>query len=64
MIIRDLAPTYKTTSSNDAFERGIELLSRTLESINNRHEHGKKGLSFADLVIKVREVGVLGESPD
>lgn len=59
MMVRDLAATYKTTGSNDAFERGIEVLSRTLESINNRDEHGKKGLSFADLVIKVCKVGHL-----
>ena len=54
LMVRDLATTYKTLGTDDAFERGIEVLSRTIESMNNRGEHGQKGLTFADLVIKVR----------
>lgn len=54
MMVRDLAATYRTLGTDDAFEKGIEVLSRTLESMNNRGEHGHKGLTFADLVIKVR----------
>lgn len=53
VMVRDLAATYKTLGADDAFEKGIEVLSRTLESINNRGEHGQKGVTFGDLVIKV-----------
>lgn len=54
LMVKDLAATYRTLGTDDAFERGIEVLSRTIESMNNRGEHGQKGLTFSDLVIKVR----------
>ena len=53
MMDRDLRATYRIPNTDDAFEKGIEVLSRTLESLNNRTEHGQKGVTFGDLVIKV-----------
>lgn len=53
LMARDLASTYQTLGTDDTFERGIEVLSRTLDSMNIRSEHGRKGMTFSDLVIKV-----------
>lgn len=53
MMVRDLASTYKLLSTSQAFEKGIEVLSRTLDSVDNRDERSRKGMAFADLLIKV-----------
>ena len=53
LMAKDLASTYKTLGTDEAFEKGIEVLSRTLDSMNVRSEHGRKGMTFQDLVIKV-----------
>lgn len=54
LMARDLASTYQTLGTDDSFEKGIEVLSRTLDSMKIRSEHGRKGMTFSDLVIKVR----------
>ena len=53
MMVRDLAANYKALSTKEYLEKGIEVLSRTLESIDNRDERNNKGFTFGDLFIKV-----------
>lgn len=51
-----LATTYKELSAKEMVERGIENLARTLQPSDGRAEDGRKGLSFQDLLIKVRQL--------
>lgn len=50
----DLESSYKAPSTKESLERGIEVLSRTLESIDTRSEYNSKGFTFGDLFIKVK----------
>lgn len=56
MMAQQLASTYKDVGSRETIERGIEVLARTLESQDGRTDHGKKGLTFQDLLIKVSQL--------
>ena len=49
-----LTSTYKSMPTWQAYERGIEALSKPLESENNREASSRKALTFSDLLIKVR----------
>lgn len=52
-ISQDLTSTYKSMPTWQAYERGIEALSKSLASEDNREASGK-ALTFSDLLIKVR----------
>ncbi|KAH0542149.1 hypothetical protein FGG08_003449 [Glutinoglossum americanum] len=52
LMLQDVASTYKTVPSWQAYEKGIESLASFLTSINNREAYSKKGLTFSDLLIK------------
>ena len=52
-IASDVGATSKSFSTEVGFDKGIEVLSRTLESMNLHDDDSKKGLTFADLIIKV-----------
>ena len=49
----DLSLTHKVIPGWLEYEKGIEILSTSLTSIDQRTVNGKKGLTFADLLIKV-----------
>ena len=51
---QDLASTYKSMPTWQAYEKGIEALSKSLASENNREASSRKALTFSDLLIKVR----------
>ena len=50
---RDISFTHKVTPALDAYEKGIETLATTIIPMNRRSSGGKKGLTFADMLIKV-----------
>lgn len=54
MMVQDVAASYKTISARRAYEKGIEALANSVTSINKRQAESRKGLTFADLLIKVR----------
>ncbi|KAF2494069.1 hypothetical protein BU16DRAFT_528226 [Lophium mytilinum] len=49
---QELTSTCKNLPSWHAYERGVEALSKTLTSENNREANSRKALSFSDLLIK------------
>lgn len=49
---QDLTSTYKSMPTWQAYERGIEALSKSLASENNREASSRKALTFSDLLIK------------
>ena len=51
---QDLTSAYKSMPTWQAYERGIEALSKSLASENNREASSRKALTFSDLLIKVR----------
>ncbi|OCL09815.1 hypothetical protein AOQ84DRAFT_375486 [Glonium stellatum] len=49
---QDLTLTCKSMPTWQAYERGIEALSKSLASENNREASSRKALTFSDLLIK------------
>lgn len=49
---QDLTSTCKNMPAWQAYERGIEALSKSLASENNREASSRKALTFSDLLIK------------
>ena len=54
LMIHDVASTYKAIPLWHAYEKGIEALASSITSINSRAAQERKGLTFGDLLIKVR----------
>jgi hypothetical protein len=52
---KELTSTCKNLPSWHSFERGVEALSKTLTSENNREANSRKALGFSDLLIKVED---------
>ncbi len=53
MMVKDVASTHKSMPPWHAYEKGIEALANCVTSINGREANSRKGLTFADLLIKV-----------
>lgn len=53
MMVKDVASTHKSMPAWNAYEKGIEALANCVTSINSRDANSRKGLTFADLLIKV-----------
>ena len=47
---QDLTSTYKSMPTWQAYERGIEALSKSLASENNREASSRRALTFSDLI--------------
>ena len=52
-VYESIVPDRDVAAVQYCFERGVELLSHILEPDNSRASHGKKGLTYRDLIIKV-----------
>ncbi|KAI9794524.1 MAG: hypothetical protein M1835_006531 [Candelina submexicana] len=52
MMVKDVASSHKSMPPWHAYEKGIEALANCVISINGRDANSKKGLTFADLLIK------------
>ena len=52
-MLREMAATSRTIPHWHAYERGIEALANTLAPTSGLDGTNKKGLTFADLLIKV-----------
>ena len=52
-MLREMTNTSKTIPHWEAYERGIEALANTLAPTSGSDGTNKKGLTFADLLIKV-----------
>ena len=52
-MLRDMATTSKHIPNWHAYERGIEALAHSLTSNSSQGGTNRKGLTFADLLIKV-----------
>lgn len=50
---QDLTSVCRTMPAWQAYERGLEALSKVLASENNRDASSRKALTFSDLLIKV-----------
>ena len=55
----DTTLTSKSIPNFHAYERGIEALASTLAPVNIREGCKRKGLTFGDLLIKVKNPDVL-----
>ena len=53
-MLYDINLTSKNIPNWQAYERGIEALANTLAPDNSRDGRSRKGLTFGDLLIKVR----------
>ena len=53
-MLYDMTVTSKSIPNFQAYERGIEALANTLAPIESRVGNNRKGLTFGDLLIKVR----------
>ncbi len=54
LMLRDLTSTSRSIPNWHAYERGIEALANSLASSSTQGEICRKGLTFEDLLIKVR----------
>lgn len=52
--LHDMASASKHIPNWHAYERGIEALAHSLKSNSGREGNNRKGLTFEDLLIKVR----------
>ena len=52
-LTRELNVSQKINPSWPAYEKGIEALSTAVAPMNHRDDTSKKGLTLADLLIKV-----------
>ena len=49
----EVSGSYKLLPAWEAYERGMETLANSVSSIRTREAHSHKGLTFADLIVKV-----------
>ncbi len=63
VMVRDVASTFKTIPTWDAYERGIEKLANILMAVNKDESPRKRALTLEDLIIKVRTSHVLQSFP-
>ena len=61
-MLQDMTSTSLAIPNWQAYERGIEALANTLAPAGNREGRNKKGLTFGDLLIKVKHCFLISKS--
>lgn len=56
MMVKDVSMSYKTIPQWDVYQKGLEVLGKSLTSHNNQNDHLRKAMTVGDLMVKVRNV--------
>ena len=59
LMMKDVASAHRSMPRWDSYQKGLETLAASLESVNSQDDGSKKSLTIGDLLVKVRSFALL-----